>query len=88
MRNIYVKVYSPYNVGIEDPEEYTLKNIKKYCIKVFKCESESHALWTYANTMCDWSTILDSEDNIQEFVDKVAQALLEQDIDWLEINCV
>lgn len=88
MRNIYVKVYIPYNVGIEDPEEYTLENIKKYCIKVFKCKDESHALWTYANTRCDWSTLLNESDDIEQYVDNVARALLKHDWDWLESNCI
>lgn len=87
MKTIYIKVYSPFNVGLEG-EDVTFNNVKKLCIKVFLCPSEAVAFSAYANTRCDWSTLLDETANIDEFVNKVTNALIEQDIEWLETYCV
>jgi len=87
MKTVYVKVYSPFNVGLEG-EEITFNNVKKYCVRVFFCPNTAVALNAYANTRCDWSTLLDEDANIDEFVNKVTKALIEQDIEWLETYCV
>lgn len=87
MKTVYIKVYSPFNVGLEG-EDVTFNNVKKWCIKVYICRNESFALEVYANTRCDWSTLLEENADIDEFVDKVAKALIEQDIEWLETYCV
>lgn len=87
MKTIYVKVYSPFNVGLEG-DEITFNNVKKYCVRVFLCPNAAAALNAYANTRCDWSTLLDEDADIDEFVNKVTKALIEQDIEWLETYCV
>lgn len=89
MKTIYIKVDSPFNVGLEG-EDVTFNNVKKWCIKVYICRSESFAFEVYANTnTCGgWSTLLEENANIDEFVNKVAKALIEQDIEWLETYCV
>ena len=89
MKTIYVKVYSPFNVGLEG-EEITFNNVKKYCVRVFLCPNAAVALNAYANTNTGdgWSTLLDDDANIDEFVNKVTKALIEQDIEWLETYCV
>lgn len=89
MKTIYVKVYSPFNVGLEG-EEITFNNVKKYCVRVFFCPNTAAALNAYANTNTGdgWSTLLDDDADIDEFVNKVTKALIEQDIDWLETYCV
>lgn len=87
MKTVYIKVYSPSDVGLED-EEITFDNVKKYCIKVYVCRNKAFAYEVYANTYCAWSTLLEDNANIDEFVDKVAKALIEQDIEWLETYCI
>lgn len=89
MKTIYVKVYSPFNVGLEG-EEITFNNVKKYCVRVFFCPNAAVALNAYANTNTGdgWSTLLDDDANIDEFVNKVTKALIEQNIEWLETYCV
>ena len=87
MKTIYVKVNSPFNVGLEGIDVNFI-NVKKWCVEVYICRNESFALNAYANTRCDWSTLLDEDADIDEFVNKVTKALIEQDIEWLETYCV
>lgn len=85
MKTIYVKFWSPEEVGLPD-SELTEKDIKKYCFKAFKCSNEAHALEVYANTMCTYSTLLDDDADVEGFIDEACKHWMNHDGDWLECN--
>lgn len=84
MKTIYVKYYSPMEVMDEPFEALTKKDVMKYCFRVAKYSNESYALETYANTMCTWSTLLDEDADVEQFIERAYTALKNHDLDWLE----
>lgn len=87
MKTIYVKYYDPYEVMDITPET-TDQEIKEACFRAHKYESEAEALWAYAETRCYWSTLLDEEANVQEFIDEAFSHIKACDYQWLEKNFV
>ena len=90
MKTIYVKYYDPMEIFPDEIiPELTDKEIISECFKSFKCQDETHALMTYANTMCTWSTLLDdsmTEDGVKEWIDDAYDHIKNHDYDWLEEN--
>lgn len=90
MKTIYVKYYDPREIFPDEIiPELTDKEIISECFKSFKCQDETHALMTYANTMCTWSTLLDdsmTEENVKEWIDDAYDHIKNHDYDWLEEN--
>ena len=87
MRTIYVKYWSPSEIGIPS-EEVDIASIKKYCIRVYKFPNELQALEAYANTRCTYSTLLDEGIDIDAFIDNAINHILNNDYNWLEENFV
>ena len=90
MKTIYVKYYDPREIFPDEViSELTDKQIISECFKAFKCQDETHALMTYANTMCTWSTLLDdsmTEGDVNEWIEEAYEHIKLYDYDWLEKN--
>lgn len=87
MRTILVKGYWPNSIGMPESEA-TAKSIKEFCIRAFRCKDETHALMAYAECMADWSTLLDEDDDIEQFMQDAVNHILNHDYNWLEENFV
>lgn len=88
MRTVFVRFYNPNEVMDVSPET-TDKEIKDYCFRVNKCNTESGALDAYANTAIDgWSTILDDSVDVKSWIDEAYEHIKNKDIEWLENNFV
>lgn len=88
MRTIFVRFYYPNEVMDVSPET-TDKEIKDYCFRVNKYETESGALDAYANTAINgWSTILSDDTDVKAWIDEAYEHIKNNDIEWLENNFV
>lgn len=86
MRTIYIKFWSPEELGIP---KTTDAEIIKACFRVYKLENEFQALDMYANTRCTWSTLKDdsmSVKDIKNWIKKAYKHIKESDYEWLELN--
>lgn len=88
MKTIYVKYYDPSEVMEGSIDMLPKSEVLKSCFRVAKYQTEGEALWTYANTMCTWSTLLEEDANVEEFIDCAYDALKSHDFDWLEQHFV
>ena len=91
MKTIYVKYYDPREIFPDDIiPELTDEQIISDCFKAFKCQDETHALMTYANTGgTTWSTLLDdsmTEEDVKEGIEDAYQHIKDNNYDWLESN--
>ena len=87
MRTILVKGCWPNTVGMLESEA-TEKLVKDYCIRACKYKTETDALMAYAECMADWSTLLDEDDDIEQFCNDAAIRILNHDYNWLEEHFV
>ena len=87
MRTILVKGYWPTTVGMPESEA-TTKSIKDYCIRAAKYKTQTDALMAYAECMADWSTLLDEDDDIEQFMQDATNHILNHDYNWLEEHFV
>lgn len=88
MKTIFVRFYNPNDVMNVTPETAD-EEIKEYCFKVNKYESELGALMAYAETPgTQWSTILDDDTDLDKWIDDAYEHIKNHDIDWLEENFV
>lgn len=87
MRTILVKGYWPNSIGMPESEA-TAKLVKEHCVRAFKCANETHALMAYAECMADWSTLLDEDDDIEQFCNDAVTHILNHDYNWLEEHFV
>ena len=88
MRTIFVRFYNPNEVMDVSPET-TDKEIKDYCFRVNKYETEVGALDAYANTAINgWSTILSDDIDVKAWIDEAYEHIKNNDIEWLENNFV
>ena len=85
MKTIYVKFYSPQDVGMEE-SEVTPKTLKEWCIRAYKYQTAGEALLAYANTVCEWSTLLDEDADVEAFINEAIEHYMSYDWDWLEEN--
>lgn len=87
MKTIYVKFWYPTEVFPDDIiPELSDREIKETCFRCYEYPSEAEALMAYANTMCSWSTLLDTKDDITEFINDAYDHIKSNDIEWLEAN--
>ena len=85
MKTIFVKFYSPTEVGCEfEPE----KTQKETCFRANQYSSEFAALDAYANTRCTWSTLLDDTSDVQAFINEAWERIKDNDYEWLERHFV
>ena len=84
MSNIYVKFWSPTEVGL--PVDASEEDIKKYCFRAVKYPNEGLALIAYANTMCTYSTLLEENADVDKLIDEAYKHYIKHDDDWLEAN--
>lgn len=84
MKTIYVKYYSPSEIGLPSPA--SKEDEIAACFRAFKCTSEAHALDVYANTRCTWSTLLDDDADVNEFINEAYEHIKANDLNWLEAN--
>lgn len=86
MKTVYVKYWDPSEVMEGSIDTLPKSEVVKYCFRVAKYATEAAALDAYANTMCTWSTLLDEDANIEEFIDCAYDALKSHNYDWLELH--
>lgn len=90
MKTIYVKFYDPREIFPDEViPELSDEQIIKDCFRACKCSDETHALMVYANTMCTWSTLLDSsmkEKDVDNWIHTAYEHIKNHDLDWLEAN--
>lgn len=84
MKTIYVKYYNPMEVMDGTIDTLPKSEVMDYCFRVAKYPNEGAALMAYANTMCTWSTLLDEDADVEQFIECAYTALKNHDIDWLE----
>lgn len=87
MRTVLVKGCMPETLGIPQ-EEWNEKTAKEYCIRVLQYKTETEALMSYAECIADWSTLLDTEDDVEQFVETATEHMLSRDYNWLEEHFV
>lgn len=87
MQNVLVIYYRPEDV-MEVTPDTTDEEIKKNCFRVRKYQSSADALWAYANTPAQWSTIIEDSDDYKAFVDEAYEHIKSEDYDWLYDNFV
>lgn len=88
MKTIFVRFYNPNDVMDVTPAT-TDEEIKEYCFKANKYESELGALMVYAETPgTQWSTILDDDTDLDKWIDDAYEHIKNHDTDWLEENFV
>ena len=85
MKTIYIKYHDPRNV-IGDVEGVSEKEIKEYCFRAVKYDTEVKALDAYANTMCTWSTLLEEGTDVNKWIDDAWEHIKANDYEWLENN--
>lgn len=88
MKTIYVKYYDPSEVMEGSIDTLPKSEVLNSCFRVAKYPTEGEALWAYANTMCTWSTLLDQDTNVKDFIERAYTALKSHDFDWLEQHFV
>lgn len=84
MKTIYVKFWSPTEVGL--PEDASEEDIKMYCFRAVKYPTEGLALIAYANTVCTYSTLLEEGANVDAFISEAYKHYVNHDVNWLEEN--
>lgn len=84
MKTIYVKYYSPSEIGM--PSSLSKEDEIAWCFHAFEFTSEAPALDLYANTSCTWSTLLDDDADVSAFINEAYEHIKANDLDWLEAN--
>lgn len=84
MKTILVIYYDWNEVMDEQPTND--EDIYRWLFKARKYNTEGHALSAYANTMCTWSTLLDEDANVKDFMRTALEHIKAHDYDWLEAN--
>lgn len=87
MRTVLVRGYMPESVGIPQ-EDVNEKTVKEYCVRAGQYKTETDALMAYAECRADWSTLLDTEDDVEQFVENAVGNILHRNYDWLEEHFV
>lgn len=85
MKTIYVKYCSPEDV-YGDVRGITDEEIKAYCFRVAEYQTEAAALERYANTHATWSTLLEKDTDVKEWINKAYEHIKARDTEWLEHN--
>ena len=90
MKIILVRYYNPSDV-IDVTPETTEQEMKEYCFRVNRYDTELQALYAYAETPAVWSTLLehafDSKD-VERWIDEAFEHIKNNDFVWLENNFV
>ena len=87
MKTVLVRGWWPDSVGIP-AEEVTENKVREYCVRAGQYKTESECLMAYAECRADWSTILDTEDDVEQFVENAVGNILHKNYDWLEEHFV
>lgn len=87
MKTVLVRGWWPSTVGIPD-SEVTEKVVRDYCVRAGQYKTETDALMAYAECMADWSTLLDEDDDIEQFCDNAISHILNHNYEWLEEHFV
>ena len=58
--------------------------IKEKCFRVLKYNTPRETLTAYEQTQVNWSTILDDEEDYNEFINEAYEHIKNKDYDWLE----
>lgn len=87
MKTVLVKGWWPDSVGIPT-EEVTENTVREYCIRASQYKTEGECLMSYAECTADWSTILDTEDDVEQFIENAVENILHKNYDWLEEHFV
>ena len=61
----------------------TDNEIKEQCFRVLKYNTPREALIAYEQTQVNWSTILDDEEDYNEFINEAYEHIKNKDYDWL-----
>lgn len=89
MQNVLVIYYRPEDVMDVTPDT-TDEEIKKNCFRARKYPSGADALWAYANTPAEWSTLIEENDpnglSVHAFIDEAYEHIKRDDYDWLCAN--
>ena len=88
MKTIYVKYYDPSEVMEGSIDTLDKSDVLRYCFKVGKYTDPTAALNAYANTLCTWSTLLEDDADVEEFIEEAYDALKRHDLEWLEENFI
>lgn len=83
MKRIFIRFYDPQEVV---DSEATVDEIKQYCFRVNAYNTEEEALMAYANTPVTWSTLLEDNINVEQWINEAYKHIETNDIDWLEEN--
>lgn len=83
MQRIYVKFnYPDFTRDMKNVSEESLNR----CFIIGDYPDTFTALTAYAETPCDYSTLLDDSQDYHEFVEEAKKHIRANDIDWLEEN--
>lgn len=88
MRTVLVRGWMPESITDIPSEELTEQFVKENCIRCGQYPTEGECLMSYAECRADWSTILDTEDDIEQFIDNASGNILRRNYDWLEEHFV
>ena len=83
MKNILIVFYNPDDVMVIEPTT-TDDEIKSCCFRAY--EDPTEALWAYANAPCVWSTIIDENTDVEQFINNAYEHIKQHDYNWLEEN--
>lgn len=88
MKTIYVKYYDPSEVMEGSIDTLPKSDVLRYCFRVGKYADPIAALDVYANSLCTWSTLLEDDADVDEFIETAYDALKRHDLEWLEENFI
>jgi hypothetical protein len=87
-KKIYVRYVQ--NITEQDvsdvPKEKRDEIIKQHCFRAYLFSTAFEALSAYANTTCDWSTLLEENADVKSFIDEAYEHIKNKDYEWLEQN--
>lgn len=86
MKTVFIRYWDPSEVTDWSFDTLSKGEVIVYCFRVVKYDSVEKALNAYANTACTWSTLLDENADVEDFIDNAYDALKNHDYDWLEAN--
>ena len=87
MKTILVRFYNPKKVMDITPETLEVE-IKEWCFRVDKYDSETNALraYEYAKNANTWSAILDENTDVGKWIDKAWNRIKHHDYKWFKEN--
>lgn len=88
MKTKLIVYWEPEELGIPEGALKTRKDLINECFRVYTYETESAALWAYANKRCTWSTLLESNQNEMDFMLDACEKIERKNYDWLEEHFV